>query len=151
MAEFLKAIAEGLEVGGGDGGSVGEAFGDDGVEVLEVPSVDGCGFAGYDGGVDGRGVGPEGCVSWGELCSVLDKVLLPGFEGGEDVGFAVVEAVVGYVGDADCGLCGCGGDVEDGAGEGGGVAEVAEDEADGVERFGEVVAARPTVFSLFAV
>ena len=37
--------AEVLQFGGGDGGSVGEAFGDDGVEVLEVAAVDGCGFA----------------------------------------------------------------------------------------------------------
>ena len=142
-AEFLEAGAEVLQFGCGDGGSVGEAVGDDGVEVLEVAAVDGGGFAGDDGGVDGGGFGPEGCVGGGELCSVLGEVLLPGFEGGEDVGFAVVEEVVGYVADADGGLCGSGGDVEDGVGEGGGVAKVAEDEADGVEGLARGGSRRP--------
>ena len=132
-AEFLETGAEGLQFGGGDVGSVGEAFGDDWVEVLEVAAVDGGSFGGDDGGVDGGGFGPEGCVGGDKLCFVLYKVLLPGFEGGEDVGFAVLEAVVGYVAYADGGFRGSGGDVEDGAGKGGGVAEIAEDDADGVE------------------
>ena len=56
--------------------------------------------------------------------------------------------VVGYVADADGGWRGCGGDVEDGAGEGGGVAQVAEDQADGVEGLGEMIAPCPALFAV---
>ena len=60
--------------------------------------------------------------------------------GGEDFGFGVVEEGGGDVADAGVADDGRGrGDVEDGVWRGRGVAEVAEEDADGVEGGGEVV------------
>ena len=79
---------------------------------------------------------------------MLCELLLPCFEGVEDFGFAVVEEVVGDVADAHGGLRRNEGDVEDGVGEGGGVAEIAEEDADGVEGLGEVISACPAGFAV---
>ncbi len=54
-AEVCEAFVVSDEFGGGDGGSGGEALGEDGFEVLVVAAMDGGCFGGYDGRVDGRG------------------------------------------------------------------------------------------------
>ena len=68
-AEFLEAMAEVVELSGGECGSPGEALRDDWLEVLEVAAVDDGGFAGLDGAVDFGAVGPEGGVDGGEGCA----------------------------------------------------------------------------------
>ena len=145
--EFFEALAEGFELREGECGSPGEALRDDWLEVLEVAAVDDGGFAGLDAAVDFGAVEPEGGVKGRQSCSVSDEVLLPCFVGGEGGGGAVVNEVVTCVADAD--FCGHGntGDVKDGVGEGGGVSQIAEDQADGVEGRGKVVGAGPSFFA----
>ena len=65
-AEVCEAFVVRGEFGGGDGGSGGEALGEDGFEVLVVAAMDGGCFAGYDGRVDGRGFVEEVGVDGGE-------------------------------------------------------------------------------------
>ncbi len=74
-----------------------------------------------------------------------------GFVGGEDFGGAVVEVGVVEVADARVGGCWDDSDVEEGVGEELGVAEVVEEDAEGVEGGGEVVADLPPGFGVEGV
>lgn len=145
-AEGVQALMQTLNSGGGNRGAVGHAFGDDRLEVIEVATMDCGGFAGYDGRVDLRAFIPEGCVEGVQLGSVLGEAFLPGFVGVEHGGFAVVKEVVADAADAECRGRWNRFDIEDGVGDKSGIAEVVEENTEGVEAWGEMVTARPEGF-----
>ena len=68
------------------------------------------------------------------------EVLLPSGECGEDLGFAIVGELVANIADAELRWCGDGGDVVEGAGERGAVAEIAKEQAEGIEGWCKVAA-----------
>src|SRR5580692_9601948 len=77
----------------------------------------------------------------------MSEVLLPCSECGEDLWLGIVSEVVAGVTGAEVDGRGGRGDVVDGVGVCGPVAEVAEEQAKGIEGWCEMEGARPTLFA----
>jgi hypothetical protein len=138
-------VVELSEFGGGDRSAPGEAFGDCGLEVVEVALMQGGCFAGLDRRKDGHGIGPERCIEGGEGCLAGLEAGLPEMKCGEDVGIAIVEE--GRVGCRDAELVdgggGSEGEIEESVPEQWTIDEISIEPADGIEGGCEVVTTAP--------